>query len=144
GVGRNRAVVDPAIGHILMQDGVPPRPVDDGLETLAGIDHLTHLYVGSCDITDDGLARIVEEHPNLAVLDISRTLITPDAVPLLSQLPNLWRLEMSHELVCQGFLDMRDRFPKLQEFGFRGGFPNDDLAIELVDNFGAATFTGVR
>ncbi len=117
---------------------------DDGIESLAGINHLSRLYVGSCDITDDGLARIVEEHPNLAVLDISRTLVTPDVVPLLTRLPNLWRLELSHELVCQGFLDMRDRFPKLQEFGFRGGLPNDTLAIELVDHFGAATFTGVR
>jgi hypothetical protein len=117
---------------------------DDGLEALIGLDQLSHLHLGSCDITNDGLALIVEQHPNLAVLDISRTLITPETVPLLTRLPNLWRLELSHEMVCQGFLDMRDRFPKLQEFGFRGGFSDDDLAIELVDNFGAANFIGVR
>jgi hypothetical protein len=117
---------------------------DDGLASLMGLDRLSHLYVGSCDITNDGLARIVEEHRKLAVLDISRTLITPDVVPLLTRLPNLWRLELSHEMVCQGFLDMRDRFPRLSEFGFRGGFPDDDLAIELVDHFGAANFAGVR
>ena len=45
------------------------------------------------------------------------------------------------------YQEMRDRFPKLQEFGFRGGFSEGqawELTGELVDYFGAATFTGVR
>jgi hypothetical protein len=120
---------------------------DDGLKALEGIERLTGLYLGSCDITDDGLARIVERHPDLAILDISRTLITPEALPLLTRLPNLWRLELSQELVCRELLDMHDRFPKLEEFGFRGGIPEGEgweLTGELVDHFGAANFTGVR
>ena len=44
---------------------------------------------------------------------------------------------------CREFLDMRDRFPKLEEFGFRGG-SFSDVAFELVDHFGAARFSGVR
>ena len=120
---------------------------DNGLEALKGIERLTGLYLGSCDITNDGLARIVEQHPDLAILDISRTLITPEALPLLTRLPNLWRLDLSHELVCRELLDMHDQFPKLEEFGFRGGFSEGqawELTGELVDYFGAATFTGVR
>jgi len=120
---------------------------DSGLEALNGIDRLTGLFLGSCDITNDGLARIVEQHPDLAILDISRTLITPDALPLLTRLPNLWRLDLSHELVCRELLDMHDQFPKLEEFGFRGGFTEGEaweLTGELVDYFGAARFTGVR
>ncbi len=117
---------------------------DHALDALTGMNHLTHLRLGSCDITNDGLARIVEEHPNLVVLDISRTLITPDAVPLLTRLPNLWRLEISTEMVCREFLDMVDQFPKLEEFGFRGGVPFLPLTAELVDYFGAANWMGVR
>jgi hypothetical protein len=117
---------------------------DDALEALAGMNRLSHLYLGSCDITNHGLARIVEQHPNLAVLDISRTLITPDAVPLLTRLLNLWRLEISKEMVCRDFLDMVDSFPALREFGFRGGIPDWELTGELVDYFGAANWLGVR
>ena len=116
---------------------------DDALDALAGLGRLQHLFVGSCDITDDGLAQIIKQHPNLAVLDISRTLITPEAVSLLTRLPHLWKLEISKEMECREFLDMRDRFPKLEEFGFRGG-SFSDLAFELVDHFGGARFRGVR
>jgi hypothetical protein len=117
---------------------------DDALDALSGMDSLSHLRLGSCDITNDGLARIVEEHPNLTVLDISRTLVTPEAVPLLTRFPNLWRLELSHDMVCQEFLDLADQFPKLKEFGFRGGFPGPDLTGEFVDYFGAANWIGAR
>ena len=117
---------------------------DDALAALTDIEGLTGLFLGSCDITNDGLARIVEEHPNLTVLDVSRTLITPEAVPLLTRLPKLRRLEISREMVCQEFLDLVDRFPSLEEFGFRGGVPFSPLAAELVDYFGAANWIGAR
>ena len=117
---------------------------DDALAALTDIEGLTGLFLGSCDITNDGLARIVEEQPNLTVLDVSRTLITPEAVPLLTRLPKLRRLEISQEMVCQEFLDLADRFPSLGEFGFRGGVPFSPLAAELVDYFGAANWIGAR
>ena len=116
---------------------------DAGLASLSGLRTLERLHLGNCDITDDGLARIVEQHPYLRVLDISRTLITPQAVPLLTRLPNLWRLEISQDDIAEALMEV-DEFPALEEFGFRGMAMGNHWVGELVDHFGAANFPGHR
>ena len=92
------------------------------------------------------LARIVDEHPHLKVLDISRTLVTADAVPLLTKLPDLWRLELSQPSFSKPLLEAIDDFASLEEFGFRGQEASiDDPDIgELVDWYGAANWIPTR
>ena len=119
---------------------------DAGLAALLGMHRLERLYLGSCDITDDGLARIVDEHPHLKVLDISRTLVTADAVPLLTKLPDLWRLELSQPSFAKPLLEAIDDFGSLEEFGFRGqeaSMGDPDIG-ELVDWYGAANWIPTR
>jgi hypothetical protein len=88
---------------------------DASLGLLAPLQKLTHLRIRESPISDAGVARLVDGHPDqLRILNIPQGSVTAEGIKQLAKLPNLVQLRLGGEQLDDLAVEAISKLPKLR------------------------------